>query len=513
MANIPPKTNRSSDVDLLTIIQNGVTKTISKADFLNILSANVTSLLQGLNSTNKKLATDTLPSTLRSLNSTLSVREPGAPTHATTKNYVDTAVSSSIRDLKNTTIRNTLNYNNSNLRDFKDSSLIDKLYVDENLRTTLKTLTPLISEAYPYATAGDTFLIQNFLSVFAEDGPEVQQGDILICVETSSGGSHGAVGHQFAIINTNVVFSTESTAGILRLASEEELDSLDTNDSAISPFKYKRALEKSSEYNRTIVTTPTYTLIEEEKGIIGVDCRKNAVKLTLPAIGRLNNPSVTKFIFKDEYSNSLKNNITLVAGGGDTVQGARNFLINSDGASVKLYNDGADKWYLESNVTAAAGTSTGVKNFITDNTTTGERVSATGAYESVMTIDIDLREYPIGSAFKLTSHYALTANSNTKTVAFNIDGTQYAISTSAVAAPVGGFGRSEITVFHSDTAKTIASGQVHIRILAGTQYEATSISNTIDLDWDQIITVAVDVNAATATSDINMYAFQVIPMK
>ena len=37
MANIPPKTNRSSDVDLLTIIQNGVTKTISKADFLNLL--------------------------------------------------------------------------------------------------------------------------------------------------------------------------------------------------------------------------------------------------------------------------------------------------------------------------------------------------------------------------------------------------------------------------------------------------------------------------------------------
>ena len=149
-----------------------------------------------------------------------------------------------------------------------------------------------------------------------------------------------------------------------------------------------------------------------------------------------------------------------------------------------------------------------VKSVYTDNTTTGERVAATATEETLMAIDVDLREYPVGTSFKLIASFSTAANGNTKTVKLVVDGTSVLSSASAIAAPNGLFGVMESTILHLDTAKTVA----YSTELVGTS-QAVGISNTLDIDWERTITVRVDVTAASAVSDINLYSFQVIPLK
>ena len=265
-----------------------------------------------------------------------------------------------------------------------------------------------------------------------------------------------------------------------------------------------------SEYNRTIISTPSHTLLESEKGIIGVDCRRTAVTLTLPSIGRLENPKIVKYLIKDEYGASLKNNITLIASGGDSIQGSRTYLMNSNNSSIKLYNDVEGKWYLESDISGGSDVTQGVKTFVTDDVTNGERATSTGAYESVMSIDVDLREYPEGTGFKVISHCSTAGNGNTKTIAIGIDGNQViASSTTGTTAPNNKFVHHEVTVLNSGTPKTMAFGFCMM-----TQDDTSAgLSNNLDIDWNQKITVSVDVNAASAATDVNVYALQIVPLK
>jgi len=505
-----PKTSTSSRRDLLTVVQGGVTKTISKRDLLGSLEDKINAANAEIKSLKIKLAKKTISKDSPSFNKPVIGTEPTNIKHLTTKNYVDSQVFNTVKNDGSQKILNNLSYH-THPKSFSQTDLVDKEFVDEELKNTLKTITKAQTmDQYPSAEAGECFIFEQDYNVFATDGPEIQTGDLLICVENSSGGRHGAVGHQFAIVNTNVVFSTEEKAGILKVASEAELSSLDSETSALTPEKYKRALELGSEYNRTELVVSSYNLQESDKGIIGVDCRRHTVRLTLPAIGRLQNPKIVKYLIKDEFSSSVKNNITLITSGGDTIQGDRTHVMNSNGASVKLYNDGQSKWYLESNISSGASSSQGVKTFVTSDLTNGERVSTAGAYEAVMSIDVDLREYPTGTGFKVISHCYTAGNGNTKTIAIGIDGNQViASSGTGTTAPNNKFVHHEVTVLNSGTPKTMAFGFCML-----TQDDTTaSLSNNLDIDWNQKITVSVDVNAATATTDVNVYALQVVPLK
>ena len=127
-----------------------------------------------------------------------------------------------------------------------------------------------------------------------------------------------------------------------------------------------------------------------------------------------------------------------------------------------------------------------------------------------MSIDVDLREYPVGTGFKVISHCQTAGNSNTKTIAIGIDGNQVVeSSTTGTTAPNAKFVHHEVTVLHSDTVKTMAFGFCMM-----TQDDTSAgLSNNLDINWDQTITVSVDVNAATATTDVNVYALQIVPLK
>jgi hypothetical protein len=505
-----PRSNKSNRTDLITILQKGKTKTISKKDLLQELESSINKLASQIKGVMNNVSRTTMKKNDHRFNSPIIGKAPVNKNHLTTKKYVDTSLHNVLRNDGTTKIENALSYRKSP-RVYNSTDIVDKNFVDKELKTVLKTIKRVQgSGGYPKASAGDTFVLQKTHNNFATNGPEVQKGDLLMCVEDSDGGTHGEAGHQFAIVNTNVVFATESSAGILRAASVSDATALKAQDAALTPLAYKGAQEAGSEYNRTIVAIPSHTLAEADKGIVGVDCRRTAITLTLPSIGRLENPKVVKYLIKDEHSNSLKNNITIVSSGGDTIQGSRTHIINTNGASLKLYNDGGSSWYLESNISSSAGDTAGVKSFITNDITNGEQPTTTGAYESVMSIDVDLREYPIGTGFKVISHCMTAGNGNTKTVAIGLDGNQVlASSLTGTTAPNGLFIHHEVTFLHSDTAKYFAFGTVHM-----TQDDsAAGLTNNLEIDWDTKIKVSVDVLAATAATDVKVYALQVIPLK
>lgn len=505
-----PRSNKSNRGDLITIVQNGKTKAISKKDLLQELEGSIKKISSQIKSVANKVERTTLKKNFNRFNTPVIGKEPTNKTHLTTKQYVDTSLNNVIKNDGSSRLEAPLSYRRSP-SNFKSTDVVDKNFVDNQLKTALKRIRKNAGDSgYPKASAGDTFVIDKHHIQFAVNGPEIQKGDLLLCIEDSEGGTHGEAGHQFAIVNTNVISASENSAGILRAASHKDILDLRAQDAALTPLAYKTAQETGSEFNRTVVAVPTYILKEEEKGIIGVDCRRNSVSITLPSIGRLSNPKIVKYLIKDENSNSLKNNITLVTSGGNTIQGARTHIMNSNGSSVKLYNDGSNTWYLESNVSSAAGNATGVKSFLTNDITNGEQVTSTGAYESVMSIDVDLREYPIGTGFKIVSHCFTAANGNTKTVAIGLDGNQVLESSlTGTTAPNAKFIHHEVTFMHTDTAKYFAFGFVHM----SQDDTAAGLSNNLEIDWDTKIKVSLDVNAATATTDVKVYALQVIPLK
>lgn len=505
-----PKTNISSNADLITIIQNGVEKNITKHQLLKYLEDSLKTISARVSSANSEAARNKINIDSPSFVNAVSAADPSLPNNLTTKRYVDNGLQNVVKNDGSVKLNKNLSYR-SNPRVYGDSDVVAKKYVDDKLKNTLKTVQKEKGlNGYPAASPGDCYIFEDDLSVFATNGPEIQAGDLLICIEKSDGGIHSAVGHQFAIVNTNVIYSTEEKAGILRVASEADVSALTSNDAALTPVKYKRALEVGSEFNRTLITNNTRILTEGDKGVVGVETDKFAVTLTLPSIGRMVNAKLSKFTIKDESGNALKNNITILCGTGDTIENSRSIVINSNFSSVKLYNDGSNKWYIENNTVALSSLSSGVKTFATDDFVKGERASGTGAYESVMSFDVDLRDYPLGTAFKLSCYWKAAANTQDKKVAFSVgDNTDLSASSLVDANPNGKFVRMESIILHTDTPLTTA---MHT-IMMNDSNVLNGISNTLDLDWNTTIKVSADVLCATAATDVSVYSFQVIPMR
>jgi len=508
-----PRTNTASKSDLITVIQNGTQKNITKGDLLNFLEDSIKDLTNQISSTNTTVSRNAISTTSPSFLGTVSANDPVVPKNLTTKKYVDNLISTTVKSDGSSILTTPLSYQSVN-NVYKNTDVVPKDYIDSKLRQTLKTVSKLSDNLqYPGSNVGDTYIVTSFSESFALNGPEVQEGDILICIENSNGGTHEEVGHQFAIINTNVVFSSEENPGIIRVASEQELNNLNTNASAITPLKYKRALELGSEHSRIIVTTPEYIISNETKGIIGVDCRYNDVTIVLPQISGISSSSITKYIIKDEYLAAAKHNITIVPSGDNTIQSARSINIKTAGGAIKLYNDGEKQWLVEntSSLSSSGGSAGGAINITTDNISTGETLSnVTGAsdFKSALSVDVDLRDYPIGTGFKIVMHSVAAANGNTKGTAIGVNGQQILKSSlTGVTAPNLKFIHQELTVLNSTNSKHFVFGTV---ILGDNS--ASQLANNIDLDWDTVATISADINAPTLANDVGIYALQILPL-
>ena len=292
----------------------------------------------------------------------------------------------------------SLEYEKDFSSDFKDNSVVSKKYADRLLDGVLKTLEMVYDNSLPKASKGDCFVMSESYPVFAQDGPEIQEGDVLICISDSEGGFYSKAGHQFAIINTNVVNANEKTKGVIRIATLEDMHEYQADDASITPFKYKYALDNSATYKRTLVDRNSYLASEADRGILGVDGRKyGKTVITLPSIVSLKNPNLFKVTIKDEYGQAGTNSITVRAKGA-SIDGKNEIVLINDYQAVTFYNDGRN-YYIENNTheDAVSGDFRAL---------TGLQVpGVAGSFQSVFAFDLDLSQFSLGQGFRVETFW------------------------------------------------------------------------------------------------------------
>ena len=503
-----PKVSGASQGDALVIVQNGITKQISRKDFLESLQSQIKIVTSNLSSLQNKVTKTSLDKTNPRLAKPLSVKNPIQPLHAATKNYVDTQVLHHIKLDGSSKIEAPLLYNGDFV--FKDKNLITKEYADSLLDVTLKTVKPLSGTSYPVASAGDVFIAQDEYMSFASqeaggarsEGVDLQKGDILICISSSSGGGHATVGHQFAIINTNVIKATEEESGIMRFSSDQDIVELVSDDSAITPRKYKNALLATSLCNRTLIDRTTYSVIEEDRGVIAVDNRRASSTITLPAVGGLKFPEMFKVTIKDEYGQAALRHITIDANGA-TIDGKANILLNNNYQAVTIYNDGKN-YYIQNNTHVPGDISSGL--FIN---ALSVYPSAVDTLVNLKSFDIDLSQFDINEGFKVEASGFFAANGNTKTITLYLDGNA-TVTNATTTAPNNDHFILTATVIRMAKYESI-SGALFLEGIAADTY--TSISTNLGDVWKDTISVYIGANAASATTDIRLDTLIITPLK
>lgn len=91
-------------------------------------------------------------------------------------------------------------------------------------------------------------------------------------------------------------------------------------------------------------TATNYTVVAADH-VIGVTSTAAARTITLPAISTLPQAGTT-FTVKDESGAAATNNITVTAGGTDTIEGSASKAISTNYGSMTLYHDGVSKWFV-----------------------------------------------------------------------------------------------------------------------------------------------------------------------
>lgn len=101
------------------------------------------------------------------------------------------------------------------------------------------------------------------------------------------------------------------------------------------------SVEDAVQYGRTVVTTNITSSVSDK--ILAVNAT-SSLEITLPAASGFTNGQY--FTIKDEAGNAHTNNITVTAGGSDTIDGTNSIVLESPYAAINLYSNGTDKFYI-----------------------------------------------------------------------------------------------------------------------------------------------------------------------
>jgi hypothetical protein len=95
--------------------------------------------------------------------------------------------------------------------------------------------------------------------------------------------------------------------------------------------------------HKRLLTAADYTLTDADY-YVGADTTNGAVKLTLPSA--VNLTSGQTFVVKDEGGVANTNNITISGSAADTIDGQNEVLLESPYASLQLYCNGVNKYFI-----------------------------------------------------------------------------------------------------------------------------------------------------------------------
>jgi len=141
----------------------------------------------------------------------------------------------------------------------------------------------------------------------------------------------------------------------------------DTSEStAVATTLYVANKIEYEAFQNTVINNPTHTLTEAEKGTLSVNRTSlSAVAISLPQISALVSEERTHYHIVDTGLNATTNNITITPFAGDTINTEANFVINSDGQSLWLINDGSTNWIIKNKQLTASETVGGVLEIAT----------------------------------------------------------------------------------------------------------------------------------------------------
>ncbi|RLC09883.1 MAG: hypothetical protein DRI24_21115 [Deltaproteobacteria bacterium] len=127
------------------------------------------------------------------------------------------------------------------------NAAVTKAYVDNLVTSGIKFLGTIdcsVNPDYPAAVTGDAWVAQPGGRIGGAAGPEVDQGDWIVCINDNAGGDEATVGVDWDIVQTNVTDATETVTGKVRLATQAEVNAgvLDTALS-ITPLKLQTKLD------------------------------------------------------------------------------------------------------------------------------------------------------------------------------------------------------------------------------------------------------------------------------
>lgn len=490
------KSEVSSKADLILIVQNGVTRTITLKNLLGMLEDSVKRNLASINGVKEQLSRKTVDKNYPSFSTPVVGADPTAHNHLSTKRYVDNSIHNVLRN--DGSVKLTSLEFKDLPTDLNDLDVIPKAYADDLLLGVLKTIQVYSEDSFPAAKAGDSFMFTKAFDVFGSDGPEVQEGDIMICIDDSEGGTYSEVGVQFAIINTNVVSATEEEKGILKLASSAGMHELVDDKTAVTPKKFKTAAVNSSLFNRTVIDIADYIAVEKDKGIIAVDARREAITITLPTISSLTHPMLAKYIIKDEFGKADSKSITITAGASNTIDGKNSIKLTQKYQAVSIYNDGKN-YYIESN-THAPGVESGIL------ISTGKKYPlGTGSDEVVYSAELDLSQFDVNEGFTVEA-FAGFVSANSSRVKIKINNVTITDSAAHTAIADARLFATVLKQGDEDASYTAEFGTKNI---------ITAYTNgTASLDqWSGVVPIEVTVNCSTSAGDAFINSLIVRPLK
>jgi hypothetical protein len=275
---------------------------------------------------------------------TLVAASPTTDNHAARKKYVDDLLALKLGNTGGTTHSGTISLNAApSIGDH----LTNKTYVDGKIDSKLISLPEVFDASvntYPPTYGGGAIKAGNSWRISVAGTPSagvtVDPGDLIIALINAA-----SVAADFQILQANIDTATETTEGIIELATTAEAQALTDSTRAVTPAKAGDILN-SSIFKRTVVGAASKVLVEAETGIVGVTYTSTgAVAITLPDASSLVNPSRTAYTIVDEGGLAGTNAITITPAAG-TINGAANLVLNENYNSASLYNNGTN-WFIK----------------------------------------------------------------------------------------------------------------------------------------------------------------------
>jgi len=118
------------------------------------------------------------------------------------------------------------------------SDAVNKTYVDglvAGLLDNQGSIDCSTNPNYPSASNGDAYVVSVAGKIGGASGIDVNVGDLIVASADNAGGSHAAVGSDWYILETNRDQATDSTIGLVELATQAEVNTGSDTARVVTP--------------------------------------------------------------------------------------------------------------------------------------------------------------------------------------------------------------------------------------------------------------------------------------